>query len=116
MLLKEGKTALATFMLQQSVELCLRSLILAYTGMECKTHSVSVLKKHIARYAPELLSYLPGGSDEEERLLYILERAYLDGRYDDGFEVHPQHLGILATRSGLLLGASLLSFEDMMRL
>lgn len=112
-LIKEKKTALAAFMLQQAVELSIRGLILAWTGIECKTHSIRVLKKHLGRYAPQLCRYLPGGTEEEDKLLRILESAYLDGRYKEHYEVLPEALEVLRNRIHSLLDASVLAFEEL---
>ncbi len=103
--------SLALFMFQQSIELSLRSFILAITGRECRTHSVAVLNKHLSRYAPELCGFFPGGNDLEDSLLRLLERAYTDARYDPQFEVPVQYLELISNRVPLLLGAVLETFE-----
>ncbi len=76
---------IAAFMLQQSIELALRSIILALTGNEVKTHCIRILQKHCIRCAPELNEIFPGTNENEERLVNLLDRAYLNARYTDKF-------------------------------
>lgn len=108
---QEQNRTLSAFMYQQSAELCLRSLIFAITGMECRTHSITVLNKHMSRYAPELCTYFAGGNDFEDTLIRLLDQSYTEGRYNSGFAVPDQYLETIRERIPQLLNAVLEAFE-----
>jgi HEPN domain-containing protein len=93
---------LAVFMLQQAAELTLRTFILALTGKEVRTHSILTFKKYCRRLAPELNTIFPGNTEEEEKLLQLLEKAYLNGRYARTFDVEEEMLAVLFERVALL--------------
>lgn len=112
---QEQNRALSVFMYQQSAELCLRSLIFAVTGMECRTHSITVLNKHMSRYAPELCTYFAGGNDFEDGLMRLLDQSYTEGRYNSEFKVPDQYLEVIRERIPKLLNATLGAFEELLK-
>ncbi|WP_298737639.1 HEPN domain-containing protein [uncultured Chitinophaga sp.] len=75
------------FLLHQAVELTYRSVLQSLNGYDKKTHEIRSLKKHIRRCAPQLNSIFPDDTDEEKRLLDILENAYLKARYDSQYNI-----------------------------
>lgn len=95
--------SMAMFMLQQAAELTFRAVALSLYGIERRTHSIKALKKLNRRLAPQLNDIFPGDTDEEERLLKLLEDAYLDGRYLQGYKVSEQDLLSLMQRVGQLI-------------
>jgi HEPN domain-containing protein len=112
---QEQNNSLSAFMYQQSAELCLRSLIFAATGQECRTHSIAVLNKHMSRYAPELCSYFAGGNDFEDGLIRLLDHSYTGGRYNSEFKVPDQYLEAIKERIPQLLNAALGAFEELLK-
>lgn len=100
---ESGNSAMAMFMLQQATELAFRAVALSLYGIERRTHSIKSLKKLNRRLAPELNDIFPADTEEEERLLKVLDDAYLDGRYSTGYTVSDNDLSTLLTRVGQLL-------------
>ena len=99
----EENYPMAAFALQQATELVLRYFILALTGLECKTHSLRTLRKHLERYAPQICSVFAADHDEDIRLMSLLEHAYLDARYKEDFRVQSHEIETLIHGVGLLL-------------
>jgi uncharacterized protein len=76
---------LTTFFLQQAAELCCRALLIALTGRDKKTHAISNLKKTCRRCTAVVEQVFPANTEEEKRLLQILDDAYIAARYEDDF-------------------------------
>lgn len=87
MLNTQSVSPLCIFFLQQSIELCFRSVIQYLGGYEKRTHNLGVLKKQLLRVAPEMNNCFNTGPEEEKLCLEILDTAYLKARYDDSYEV-----------------------------
>jgi HEPN domain-containing protein len=83
------------FLLHQAVELTYRGILQSLNGCDKKTHEIRSLKKHIRRCAPQLNSIFPDDTDEEKRLLDILENAYLKARYDGQYNIPEDDLSKL---------------------
>ncbi len=78
---QEHQRGLELFMIQQCMEQLLRAVLLSLTGREVKCHEISVLLRHCRKYALPLCKLLPGGNPQEDRLLQLLDAAYLKTRY-----------------------------------
>ncbi len=100
---KSNDSAMTMFMLQQATELTFRAVALSLYGIERRTHSIKSLKKLNRRLAPQLNDIFPADTDEEERLLKVLEDAYLEARYLNGYTVAIDDLQILLIRVGQLM-------------
>ena len=90
-------------MLQQATEMIFRGLLLALNGYDKKTHELRSLKKHLRRCAPGLLEIFPDNTPEEQRLLTLLDDAYLGARYQLNFTVNPDDAARLQERVASLL-------------
>lgn len=102
----EGNEVLALFMLQQAAEMIFRGLLLSLNGYDKKTHELRSLKKHLRRCAPQMAGIFPDNTEEESRLLTLLENAYLDARYNTDFKVSEEEYGILPQRVQNLMKAA----------
>jgi HEPN domain-containing protein len=91
----ENNLAMTAFMLQQGIELTLRGLIAALLGTCPKTHCFKELRKPLKRCAPELHYLLSTNEEEENRLLHLLEKAYLESRYTDNFIISDNDITLL---------------------
>lgn len=82
------------FNLNQSTEKFYGGLLLVYTGYKPKTHKLKVYRKYSKHIDEELnqLFKFPTGDSEEYRLFDILNKAYLDARYQDDYYIDPQDL------------------------
>lgn len=95
--------ALCGFAVQQAAELSLRIFILCLTGRDTKTHAITQLLAKCRYIAPHVAAVFPANTTEEKNRLQILEKAYLAGRYSHSFEIEPEVLHDLMTKTGLLL-------------
>jgi HEPN domain-containing protein len=105
----------AAFMLQQVAELTYRTTTLALTGFDPRSHSFEALRKHARRCAPELNSILPADGPNDEKMLQILESAYLNARYNDSFHITPEILLMLTERVTYLHQRSRFIFEHQLQ-
>ena len=94
-LYENAPSHIITFMLHQAVELTYRGILQCLNGYDKKTHEIRALKKHARRCAPQLNSIFPDNTEEEKRLLDILENAYLKARYEDWYIVPENDLSSL---------------------
>lgn len=82
------------FNLNQAAEKFYGGLLLVYTGYKPKTHKLKVYRKyskHIDENLNQLFKY-PIGDREEYRLFDILNKAYLDARYQDDYYIDLEDL------------------------
>jgi HEPN domain-containing protein/predicted nucleotidyltransferase len=82
------------FNLNQSTEKLYGGLLLVYTGYKPKTHKLKVYRKyskHIDENLNQIFKY-PVDDSEEYRLFDILNKAYLDARYQDDYYIDPEDL------------------------
>ena len=93
---------LSAFMLQQAAELIIRGLIKALSGNCPKTHCFNELKKPLKRYLPALTYIISNNDAEEERLLHILEKAYLESRYSSQLSINNADIDLLSEAIELL--------------
>ena len=98
----ENNNEMTAFMLQQAAELVLRGLITALSGTCAKTHYFNELKKPLKRYLPALGYIISTDATEEERLLHILEKAYLESRYSHQLQVDNADIDVLSEAIELL--------------
>lgn len=96
---KEGDLGLSLFFIHQSIELRLRALVLAWERHEKKTHEVRTMIRTCLKFIPELASIFPHDSDEECRLLKLLEDAYCKARYKSCFPVNQEEADELIKRA-----------------
>jgi HEPN domain-containing protein len=99
---KDQDITITAFMLHQSVELALRGLITALLGNCAKTHCLRELKRPLKRCAPGLKYLLSASEAEENRLLHLLEKAYLESRYNDAFDISDNDIIVLMEASKTL--------------
>jgi len=82
------------FNLNQAAEKLYGGLLLVYTGYKPKTHKLKVYRKyskHIDENLNQIFKY-PIDDSEEYRLFDVLNKAYLDARYQDDYYIDPQDL------------------------
>lgn len=83
--IQQQNNKLTAFFVQQAAELCCRAILISLTSRDKKTHSVAVLKKSCRRCTAVVDQAFPCQSEEDKRLLKILDDAYIAARYEDGF-------------------------------
>lgn len=87
-----ANTTLAAFMLHQACELCLRAVVMAFTGEQVKTHTLSEQMQHVKKYIPELATFFRSQTEKEKRRFNLLEKAYSHARYTATYEITPADL------------------------
>ena len=82
-------------MLHQAAELCLRSILITFSGREIKAHVLSELMQHVKRWVSELKHFFNAGNEEERKRLDRLEKAYNLSRYTNCYRISDDDLKIL---------------------
>ncbi len=103
---------LTAFMLQQAAELLIRGVITALSGNCPKTHSFNELIKPLRRYLPQLDYIISANATDEERLLNILEKAYLDSRYANNLIINDADIHLLSEAIELLHERAVILFTE----
>jgi HEPN domain-containing protein len=110
----KGNNPMASFMLHQATELCLRALIIAFTGQVVRTHVLAELKNHIARFAPEVASCFCVIAVKHQRIFLLLESAYSSARYVDQFQISSKDVQQLLNLVQQLHQAAILHMQEML--
>jgi HEPN domain-containing protein len=78
---------LAAFMLHQSAEQALTAMLLINTGLKPGTHSIDKLLRCCSLFAYELPDLFNKQNEKEKKLCQLLNRAYIDTRYKEDFNI-----------------------------
>lgn len=87
--------SMATFMLHQTVEQTLHTIIRGSTGYYANTHNIGRLLSYAKFIVPEIANIIPLSSEEDKRLLQLLQKAYIDGRYQSDYKIPYKDLAAL---------------------
>lgn len=79
--------SIAAFMLHQSAEQALRTLLKACTGYHANTHSIDRLLRYAGLVSYQLPDIFPQKTEEEKRLFNLLQKAYIDTRYKEDYKI-----------------------------
>jgi HEPN domain-containing protein len=93
-----NQNKMAAFMLHQSAEQCLRTLLKLTTGFHCNTHNIERLAKYASMLYPCINDILPQQTPQDKHLFHLLQKAYIDSRYKDDYTIHQNDLIILTER------------------
>lgn len=99
--IKNGLDEIAMFMLQQACELTYRCLLHVLRGKDVKSHSPMLLRKHLKRFAPEIIGVFSPIEEEEIKYLQLLEDAYINSRYNQHYKI--AHTAIVHLNSSVAL-------------
>lgn len=83
---------IAAFMLHQSAEQTLRTLLKAGTGYHANTHSIDRLLRYAGLVSYQLPDIFPQKTEEEKRLFSLLQKAYIDTRYKEDYKISTEDL------------------------
>lgn len=89
---------IAAFMLHQSAEQCLRTLLKITTGFHCNTHNIERLSKYVGMLNPCLAEMFPQKTGKDKHLFHLLQKAYIDTRYKDDYGIHQSDLVALTEK------------------
>lgn len=93
----------AMFLLHQSVELSCAELLTWRLGYRSTTHSLRKLFALSENVTSKVTELFPASTAEEEKLFELLQRAYVDVRYKENYEVSPNDVFTLSERVSELL-------------
>lgn len=79
--------SMAAFMLHQSAEQALRTLLQTATGYHINTHNIDRLIRCASLASYRLPDIFPQRTDQEKRLFTLLQRAYTDTRYTTAYSI-----------------------------
>lgn len=84
---ENGRYKMAAFHLHQSAENLLRTVSLVHILYSPKNHDLDELLRSCKAYTIELCRAFPRNTPEEERLFDLLQRSYIESRYNPDFEI-----------------------------
>ena len=93
--LARGKHVHSSFHLHQATENLLRTVQMVFTLYGPKLHDLEKLVNNCKEYAAEIFKVFPRDTPEEERLFKLLQRAYVESRYNPDFEITKEDIDAL---------------------
>ncbi|WP_164851437.1 HEPN domain-containing protein [Larkinella soli] len=85
-------------MLHQTAEFALNAFLTERLGFKQYTHHLRKLLRDTRRFTPAFHSLFPDETPEEQALLDLLQQAYRNARYLDGFAPDPGQVRTLFDR------------------
>ncbi len=85
----------ASFYLHQSTENLLRTIPMVFILYGHKSHNLSELMNAVKKYTTEIFEVFPRDTPEEKRLFDLLQRAYIESRYNPDFEITKEDIDAL---------------------
>lgn len=89
---------MAAFMLHQSAEQALRTLLKVGTGYHANTHSIDRLLRYGSLVAYQPPQLFPRQTEQEKRLFNLLQKAYIDTRYKEDYRITDEELLTLTAK------------------
>ena len=90
-----GESALAVFLLHQALEFSLQAILNPIYGLRMTTHNLNKLLRYGSRLSAELSTLLPRDSEEDKRLFGLLQKAYVQSRYDLDYTISEPDVKLL---------------------
>jgi len=88
----------AAFYLHQATERFYMATLLVFTHYKPKVHDIKILGKRVSNLDPRFLPVFPRTTPEEKRLFELLQKGYIDARYNPKYKVTKKELEYLAER------------------
>lgn len=86
---------MSSFHLHQATENFLRVVPMVFILYGHKSHDLETLLKACKPYTEEIYKVFPRDTSEEERLFKLLQRAYVESRYNPDFEITKEDIDAL---------------------
>lgn len=90
---------MAAFMLHQAAEQALRTMLIIHTGLRINTHSLDRLIRYCTMFCFELPDVFPRGNEKEKRIFELLQKAYINARYNEDYSIKFKELSILTIQA-----------------
>lgn len=100
--IEDNDILMASFHLHQATENFLRTISLVFILYSPKDHDIEELMKNSKEYTKEIFRAFPRDTDDEERLFKLLQRAYIESRYNPDFEITKEDIDALVPKIELL--------------
>src|SRR6185295_8458027 len=88
----------AAFYLHQATERFYMTILLVFTHYNPKEHDIKILGKRVSNLDPRFLPVFPRTTPEEKRLFELLQKGYIDARYNPKYKISKKELEYLAER------------------
>lgn len=79
--------AMAAFMLHQSAEQSLHTLLKVGTGYHANTHNIERLLRYAGLVSDQLSNIFPKKTEADKQLFHLLQKAYSDARYKADYTI-----------------------------
>jgi uncharacterized protein len=86
------QNTMAAFMLHQSAEQSLRTLLKTGTGFHANTHNIGRLLRYASLVSHQLPDIFPQKTEQDKRLFNLLQKAYIDARYNNDYKINSDDL------------------------
>jgi HEPN domain-containing protein/galactitol-specific phosphotransferase system IIB component len=93
---------MAAFMLHQAAEQALHTLLRITTGMYTNTHSIDRLIRYCSMTCYKLPQVFNCSNEKEKHLFQLLQKAYIDTRYKEDYNITTTHLQTLRAKVATL--------------
>lgn len=98
----KNKFTHASFFLHQATEYLVKAIPLVFILYRYKEHDLEFLLEKCKLHTLELARVFPRNTPEEKRLFKLLQRAYVEARYNDEFVVTKEDIDALVPKIELL--------------
>jgi predicted nucleotidyltransferase/HEPN domain-containing protein len=92
----------AAFELHQATERYYVAVLLVFTDYKPKIHDIEILGKQVEKLHSEFATVFPKNTPEKKRLFELLQKAYIDSRYNMNYKIEKEELEYLSERVKLL--------------
>lgn len=94
---------MAAFMIHQATEQILNALMMLHTGLKLGTHNIDKLLRCCSMFCPQLLNLYNKNNGQSKELYTLLNKAYVEARYNEHYQVNGEAIEKLITKTGELL-------------
>jgi HEPN domain-containing protein len=99
-----NQNKMAAFMLHQAAEHALLTILKIGTGFHSCTHNIDRLIRYASLVSYQLSAVFPRKTENEKRLFSLLQKAYIDSRYREDYNIHLTDQIVLAERIRQIIG------------
>ncbi|NIJ52913.1 HEPN domain-containing protein [Dyadobacter arcticus] len=92
----------AAFNLHQATERYYSAILLVFTDYKPKIHDIEKLGNQVQKLHHDFAKVFPKNTPEEKRLFELLQKAYIDSRYNMNYKIEKAELEYLGERVKLL--------------
>lgn len=96
--IKKNEFVHSSFHLHQSAENFLRTIPMVFILYGHKSHDLSELMNAAKKHTAEIFKVFPRDTEEEKRLFDLLQRAYIESRYNSEFEITKEDIDALVPK------------------